>query len=305
MFIQLQKEFLGKAIGERIDISEAHAKTLIADGTAQAVTDDLITPAIDKAMEGAATAFQASFDKIVNAKLKAFEKATTMSRKNAVPAIFGEGNTGDIRHNFVDFLKCVHARDYDTIHKQYGYDISPESGMVVIKNKIKSPDWVPRIGETHKKAAMAEAAGATGGYTVPPDFYDKLLAIMAENSFIRSRAFVYPMTSATATFPYLDITTVQSAGTSPFFGGVKFNWTEEAQTRTETEPAFKMLELKAHELSGYSVSSNVFLQDAAFGLEAFLFQLFGAALAWYEEYAFLQGNGVGKPMGILNAARRH
>ncbi len=44
------------------------------------------------------------------------------------------------------------------------------------------------------------------------------------------------------------------------------------------------------------------LQDAAFGLEKFLMTLFGQAIAWYEEYAFLQGNGVGKPQGMLNAA---
>ncbi len=55
--------------------------------------------------------------------------------------------------------------------------------------------------------------------------------------------------------------TVQSAGVSPFFGGVQMYWTAEAQTRTETEPAFKQLELKANELSGYSVSSNILLQD--------------------------------------------
>jgi HK97 family phage major capsid protein len=80
------------------------------------------------------------------------------------------------------------------------------------------------------------------------------------------------------------------------------NWTAEAQTRTETEPQFKMLELKAWELSGYSVSSNVLLQDAAFGLEKFLFSLFSRAIAWYEEYAFLQGNGVGKPQGMVGCS---
>src|SRR5207249_2573673 len=96
-------------------------------------------------------------------------------------------------------------------------------------------------------------------------------------------------------------TTAQAAGNSPFFGGVIANWTSEAQTRTETEPTFKMMELKAQELSGYSVSSNILLQDAAFGLEKFLMVLFGKAVGWYEEYAFLQGNGVGKPLGVLNA----
>jgi HK97 family phage major capsid protein len=65
-----------------------------------------------------------------------------------------------------------------------------------------------------------------------------------------------------------------------------------------------MMELKAHELSGYSVSSNVLLQDAAFGLEKFLMQLFGLAIGWFEDYAFLQGNGVGKPVGMLNCGAR-
>ncbi|OAI46880.1 hypothetical protein AYO44_10515 [Planctomycetaceae bacterium SCGC AG-212-F19] len=62
-----------------------------------------------------------------------------------------------------------------------------------------------------------------------------------------------------------------------------------------------MMELKAHELSGYAVSSNVLLQDAGIGLEKFLLTLFGQAVGWFEEYAFLQGNGVGKPLGILNS----
>lgn len=156
-------------------------------------------------------------------------------------------------------------------------------------------------GSLRTKAAMAESSGTTGGYTVPPEFYGQLQALIAEEAILRPRAFVQPMTAATLMFPYLDVTTVQAAGTSPFFGGVAMTWTEEAQTRTETEPAFKQMELKAHELSGYAVSSNVLLQDAAFGLERFLMKLFSTAIAWYEDYAFLQGNGVGKPLGILNA----
>src|SRR5206468_3902811 len=191
----------------------------------------------------------------------------------------GDGGEGDPKRSFGDFCLAVARKDSKYLEKHYGSQ---------------------RI-EYSAQAAMAEASGLTGGYTVPPDFYRQLLAIVAENTFIRPRAFVQPMASATLQFPYLDITTVQSAGVSPFFGGVTMSWTEEAQTRTETEPQFKMMELKAHELSGYSVSSNVLLQDSAFGLERFLYTLFGKAVAWYEQYAFLQGNGVGKPLGVLNA----
>jgi HK97 family phage major capsid protein len=125
---------------------------------------------------------------------------------------------------------------------------------------------------------------------------------MAEDTFIRPRAFVQPMTSATMQIPFLDITTAQAAGVSAFFGGMQATWTAEAQTRSEYEPQFKQLELRPWELSAYSVSSNVLLQDSAIGLEKFLMTLFAKVIGWTEEYAFLQGNGVGKPLGMLNAS---
>src|SRR5205814_5449211 len=114
--------------------------------------------------------------------------------------------------------------------------------------------------------------------------------------------FVVPMASASLQIPYLDASTVQSAGVSPFFGGVQMSWTAESQTRTETEPLFKQMELKAWELSGYSVSSNVLLQDSVIGLEKFLMTLFAKAIGWFEDFAFLQGNGVGKPQGMLGSS---
>ena len=47
--------------------------------------------------------------------------------------------------------------------------------------------------------------------------------------------------------------------------------------------------------------SNALLADNAVGLEALLTRLFGGAIAWFEDYAFLNGNGAGKPLGVTNA----
>jgi predicted phage gp36 major capsid-like protein len=212
-------------------------------------------------------------------------------RRHAVPLIFGPGGSGNPKRNFGDWCAKVATACI-------GRSAEALAAAAALEKEYGS---VPGDG-FRTKASLAESSGITGGYTVPPDFYQQLLRIVAENTFIRPRAFVQPMASATLQFPFLDVTTVQSACVSPFFGGVQMYWTEEAQTRTETEPQFKMMELKAHELSGYSVSSNVLLADAAFGLEKFLMTLFGQAIAWFEEYAFLQGNGVGKPQGMLGAA---
>jgi HK97 family phage major capsid protein len=273
MFVQLLKEWKGKSAGEKIDVPDDYASLLFDQQLAQ-VCDDPTGPLVAQA----AGKLTQSLDGIVNLALKQFADAQSQARRNSVPAIFGtEGGRGerDPHRNFGDWLLHVARQDDAYLEKTYG--------------------------SIRAKTALAESSGTTGGYIVPPEFYEKLLTLIAEEAIMRPRAFVQPMASASLMFPYLDVTTAQSAGTSPFFGGVIMNWTEEAQNRTETEPAFKQMELKAHELSGYAVSSNVLLQDAAFGLEKFLMTLFSKAIAWYEDYAFFQGNGVGKPTGILNA----
>jgi HK97 family phage major capsid protein len=289
MFVQLTKEFMGHKAGERIDVSEQDAAALVKEQIASPVSDDLITPAVQKAMEQAFQGFQKGLDAVIHSALKQFQDAQAQARRHATPAIFGPNGEGDPKKNFGDWLVQVAIA-------QTGRNAAER---IKAAERLEKDYGSPYNSST--KAAMSESSGVTGGYIVPPDFYNQLLTIVAEQTTFRQRAFVQPMASATLQFPYLDVTTVQSAGVSPAFGGVQAYWTAEAQTRTETEPQFKMMELKAHELSGYSVSSNVLLQDAAFGLEKFLMVLFGNAVAWYEEYAYLQGNGVGKPLGVLNA----
>jgi HK97 family phage major capsid protein len=279
MFVQLTKDFLGRRAGERIDVSPADAQQLVAAGSATTVADDPIAGAVGRALEGALGRHAQALDAAVNQALKSIADAQGQARRSAVPTLFGPGSEGDPRRCFGDWCLAVARDDRNYLEKHYG----------------------SRFNEWRTKAALGEASGVTGGYTVPPEFYQQLLAIMAEETVIRQRAFVLPMAGATLQIPFLDVTTVQSAGVSPFFGGVQMYWTAEAQTRTETEPQFKQMELKANELSGYSVSSNVLLQDSAVGLEKFLMTLFAKAIGWFEEYAFLQGNGVGKPQGMLTA----
>jgi HK97 family phage major capsid protein len=280
MFVTLLKDYFGQKAGATLDIADdAAAHGLIEAQIVKKQEGDPYGPLMAKAVESAVSSLTTNLDKVITATLKQIAEAQELAGKHAKPLIFGEKAQGDPKHNFGDWALAVAKGDRGYLEKTYGSTFNT---------------W-------QTKAALGEASGVTGGYTVPPEFYRQLLAIIEEQTFVRPRAFVQPMGSATLQYPYLDVTTVQAAGTSPFFGGVVMNWTAEAQTRTETEPQFKMMELKAWELSGYSVSSNVLLQDAAFGLEKFLYALFGRAIAWFEEYAFLQGNGVGKPVGMLNA----
>ena len=172
MFVELKKPFLGRAAGERIDVSEDDARQLVQQGTAVAVADDLIGPAVSRALDAALARAGQSIDAAVNQSLKAFADAQTLARKHAVPALFGPGGEGDPHgKSFGDWCLAVARNDRDYLEKHYG----------------------SRFNECAGKAALAEACGVTGGYTVPPEFYQQLMTIMAEKTFIRPRAFVMPM----------------------------------------------------------------------------------------------------------------
>jgi HK97 family phage major capsid protein len=197
-----------------------------------------------------------------------------------VPLIFGEGSNGDPKRTFGRFLLAVRHRDHHTLEQLGSRFCEWETGG--------------------QKAALSTQTGTQGGYTVPTEFYNRLMALVAEMAIVRPRATLVPMAARTVQVPVLDVATAPAAGDTAFLGGVVARWTEEATTLNETEPTFKQVELTNYELSGYSKLSNTLLQDSAIGLEAFLFQLFSRAIAWYEDYAFLRGNGVAKPLGVLN-----
>jgi HK97 family phage major capsid protein len=164
------------------------------------------------------------------------------------------------------------------------------------KEKINWP-WPAR-----RKTAMTESqSGTLGGYGVGIHFVPEI-PINGEENFIRPRARVIPSHTLTQQRPLWTVTNAQSAGVSPFFGGLQFQWTIEATQPGEYEPATSQSELTLHPMTALLIASNAWLADAAEGtIEAQTVALIDAGLHWFEEYAFLHGTGAGQPLGILNS----
>ncbi len=152
------------------------------------------------------------------------------------------------------------------------------------------------------KAPLGQASGPSGGYLVPADLQLELMGDVAEDALFRPRATVVNMTSSTQILSLPDAGTVQSAAASPFFGGLRMAWTNENIVRNETEPTWRAVTLRAWDLTGYCLQSNPHYMDSGPGVEGFLRKLFARSLAWYEDYSYLQGNGAGMPMGIIQSA---
>ena len=197
-------------------------------------------------------------------------------------------------HNFYD-QRMLHSPIHPALAKMKRW--TGDTGELGHERKFSGVNhW------SEQKVSMAEGVGATGGFLVPDEFRADLLGDEYEDNPIRSRATVIPMRRRALRVPVLDQTGT-TAGQPHQYGGIISTWTEEAGSKSQNDATFRQIELVAHKLVCYTESSQELLDDSAIGLEAFLKgpMGFGGAINWQEEYCFLQGTGVGQPLGIIPA----
>ena len=142
---------------------------------------------------------------------------------------------------------------------------------------------------------------ATGGALVPPEFLQELLKYDGQSNIVRPRARVIPMAGRSLSMPAIDHGVHAVAGKSNFYGGVLTYWIEEAGAKTEEDITFDKIELVLHKLCGYTRASDELMEDSNPTIAAVVSMMFGDAIEWKEDYAYLQGNGVGQPLGVVGA----
>ena len=138
------------------------------------------------------------------------------------------------------------------------------------------------------KNALNEGADSEGGYLVPDEFESTLVQGLNANTIIRAHAHVITTSSGIHKIPV-----VASHGSAA--------WIDEEGAFTESDDSFGQVQLDAHKVGTLIKVSEELLNDAAFNLEAYITSEFVRRIGDKEEEAFLTGNGVSKPTGILNA----
>jgi len=155
--------------------------------------------------------------------------------------------------------------------------------------------YVPAIG-TKTTGHMEIGDDSQGGFLVPEVYRMELYEIALENSVVRPRATVLPMTTDSLKIPYVNDTSHASS----VYGGVVAYWTAEAATKTASKPTFGQMELTPHKLAGLTYTSNELLADSGIALQPLITRMFGTAWGYYEDDAFLMGTGTGQPLGVFN-----
>jgi len=151
------------------------------------------------------------------------------------------------------------------------------------------------LSDQRVQAAMGERVGSDGGFLVPEQFTAELLDSSLEDEIVRPRARVYGMTSDTRKIAGLDD---QADHTSTIYG-LRGRWLEESGTSTDQKAKIRLLKLTAHKLGIFAMSSNELVEDGL-SFEEQLGTAMRASIAFDLDDAFLNGNGVAKPLGVLN-----
>ena len=135
---------------------------------------------------------------------------------------------------------------------------------------------------------LQEGVDADGGYLVPEEYDNRLIDVLDEENIMRKLG-----TRITTSGEHK----INIAATKPAAA-----WIEEGGALTFGDATFSQILLDAHKLHVAIKVTEELLYDNAFGLENYIITQFGKALANSEEDAFLNGDGVGKPLGLFAAS---
>lgn len=157
-----------------------------------------------------------------------------------------------------------------------------------------------RYEEEHAASGMGEAIPSNGGFMIQRDFVADLMTSGYASSVLAPKCRKIPISqnSNGVEIPFIDET---SRATGSRNGGVQIYWGNEADTATAKKPKIGLHKIDLGKLIACAYATDELLEDAP-ALGAIISQAFAEEFAFVLDDVILRGDGVGKPLGIINAA---
>ena len=153
-------------------------------------------------------------------------------------------------------------------------------------------DQFARIGKNGLSgqilAALQVGTDSEGGFIVPTEFDTMLVEALQDMNDFRN---------------HINVITTGSDRNLPIESSLgSATWTAEEAAYTESDAAFGQVVLGSHKLGTIVKVSEELLQDAFFDVEGYLARNFGKRFGLAEETAIVNGDGSGKPTGLVQGA---
>ncbi|MEM6940554.1 MAG: phage major capsid protein [Pseudomonadota bacterium] len=159
------------------------------------------------------------------------------------------------------------------------------------KTYLRNGDDDALRGLEMESKSLSTVVNSDGGYLVDPETSASVQSVLNATASIRAVASVVQV-EATSYDVLIDHTELQHG------------WATETANVTETStPSIDRISIDLHELSALPKASQRLLDDSAFDIEGWLAARIANKFARAEASAFVNGNGVDKPMGFLTHAK--
>jgi HK97 family phage major capsid protein len=169
--------------------------------------------------------------------------------------------------------------------------------FMAVKDAEISPSQIDKRLLPLKASGLNEAMPSQGGFLVTPDIASGIYQNMwGEGSLLR---FFNPINVSGNGLTVHAIDETSRADGSRM-GGVQGYWMAEAAEKTATKPKFRDINLKLKKVAALMYATDELLEDAT-ALESWIMNNVPNELRFKVEDAIINGDGVGKPLGILGS----
>ena len=144
-----------------------------------------------------------------------------------------------------------------------------------------------------------EGTGADGGFAIQTDFAGVILESALERNSLLQRLDRYTVSSGANSMRW--VMANETDISKSVFGGVQMYWSAEGGTVPATHPKLREVKLDLEKMMGFAYCTEEMMEDAAF-MSGFFSTAFSLAADELLTGAVIGGDGVGKPLGILNSS---
>lgn len=157
-----------------------------------------------------------------------------------------------------------------------------------------------RLMERTAPSGLSEQVPADGGFIVPPEFANLILMRAYQESAVMARCVPWTLTSNVMRIPAIDET---SRADGSRWGGVRGYWMNEADALTGSKARFRTIELTTKKVGILSYLTSELMSDMGVLADYLIGSrgVLGKELAWKVTDAAINGDGAGKPQGVINS----
>jgi len=269
------------------EVRELAEKAGKAAGEGTQLKSDL--EALTRGVEEKHAAIEAKVKEIMDKAAKEAEAVLEIQKKMGRPGFGGSGDVDTVLKHATDFKRVAMSRRGEL---KSTTNLKPEDTNVdeykayVDAFKMSIRREINTLSQDEQKAMMV-GSDPDGGYLVPTSVSSRIITKVYETSPLDELAY-HESVSTDALEIAVD---TDEAGAG---------WVGETETRPETStPQVGVQRIPVHEIYAKPKATQQLLEDAGIDVEAWLAGKVADKFARMRALAFISGNGIKKPRGIL------